>query len=102
MLTITLRDLQWRARRFALGVVATALVFTTTLLLVGVHASFTDETASTVAAIAIKPVFPIVVHLSVATCGLLVGLALLVGLLVSLVSIRQCASVDPAMAFGRH
>lgn len=58
--------------------------------------------AATVAAIAIKPVFPIVVHLSLATCSMLVGLALLVGLLVSLVSIRQCAHVDPAIAFGRH
>lgn len=48
MLTITLRDLQWRARRFSLGVVATGLVFATTLLLVGVHSSFQQESTRTV------------------------------------------------------
>jgi putative ABC transport system permease protein len=48
LLTITLRDLQWRARRFGLGVAATALVFATTLLLAGVYASFQDETSRTV------------------------------------------------------
>jgi putative ABC transport system permease protein len=48
MLTITLRDLQWRARRFSLGVAATGLVFATTLLLVGVHASFEQEATRTV------------------------------------------------------
>ena len=44
MLTITLRDLQWRARRFGLGVAAAGLVFATTLLLAGVRASFDYET----------------------------------------------------------
>lgn len=48
MLTITLRDLQWRARRFALGILATTLVFATTLLLVGIHRSFQEESTRTV------------------------------------------------------
>lgn len=49
MLTITLRDIQWRARRFALGALATALVFAATLLLAGLHAAFIDEATQTVA-----------------------------------------------------
>jgi putative ABC transport system permease protein len=49
LLTITLRDIQWRARRFALGALATALVFTATLLLAGLHAAFVDEATQTVA-----------------------------------------------------
>ena len=48
MLTITLRDLQWRARRFALGVVATSLVFSMTLLLAGLVAGFGREVERTV------------------------------------------------------
>jgi putative ABC transport system permease protein len=43
MLRITLRDLQYRARRFGLGIAATALVFATTLLLAGVYESFRTE-----------------------------------------------------------
>lgn len=50
VLTITLRDLQWRARRFALGALATSLVFAATLLLGGLHAAFIQETNQTVAA----------------------------------------------------
>jgi putative ABC transport system permease protein len=49
VLTITLRDIQWRARRFALGAIATALVFTATLLLAGLHAAFINEATDTVA-----------------------------------------------------
>lgn len=49
VLTITLRDIQWRARRFALGAIATALVFAATLLLAGLHAAFIDEATDTVA-----------------------------------------------------
>ena len=49
MLTITLRDIQWRARRFALGALATALVFAATLLLAGLHAAFVNEATQTVA-----------------------------------------------------
>jgi len=52
MVRIALRDLQWRARRFVLGVLATALVFATTLLLVGVHSSFLDESTRAVDAFA--------------------------------------------------
>jgi putative ABC transport system permease protein len=50
MLTITLRDLQWRARRFGLGVAAAGLVFSVTLLLAGVYSSFQSEATRTVAA----------------------------------------------------
>lgn len=49
MLTITLRDIQWRARRFALGAIATALVFAATLLLAGLHSAFINEATDTVA-----------------------------------------------------
>src|SRR6476659_6815687 len=40
---ISLRDLQWRRRRFAIGVVATSLVFALGLVLSGVKASFDNE-----------------------------------------------------------
>lgn len=39
----------WRARRFALGALATALVFAATLLLAGLHAAFVNEATQTVA-----------------------------------------------------
>ena len=45
---ISLRDLQWRRRRFAIGVVATGLVFAVGLLLSGVRASFDNEIHRTV------------------------------------------------------
>jgi putative ABC transport system permease protein len=45
---ISLRDLQWRRRRFAIGVVATALVFALGLVLSGVRASFDNEIDRTV------------------------------------------------------
>jgi putative ABC transport system permease protein len=45
---ISLRDLQWRRRRFAIGVVATALVFALGLVLSGVRASFDNEIRRTV------------------------------------------------------
>ena len=48
MLTITLRDLQWRARRFALGVAATSLVFAMTLVLAGLVAGFKNEVVRTI------------------------------------------------------
>jgi putative ABC transport system permease protein len=46
---ISVRDLQWRRRRFAIGVVATALVFALGLVLSGVRASFDNEINRTVA-----------------------------------------------------
>ena len=49
MLTVTLRDLQWRARRVVVGVCAAMLVFAVTLLLQSVHDSFLDETDRTIA-----------------------------------------------------
>jgi putative ABC transport system permease protein len=45
---IGLRDLQWGRRRFAIGVVATALVFALGLLMSGVSASFDNEIRRTV------------------------------------------------------
>jgi putative ABC transport system permease protein len=45
---ISLRDLQWRRRRFAIAVVATALVFALGLILSGVSASFDNEIDRTV------------------------------------------------------
>ena len=48
MWLITLRDLQWRRRRFAIAVVATAVVFALALLLSGVSTSFDNEINRTV------------------------------------------------------
>jgi len=48
---ITLRDLQWRKRRFAIAVVGAGLVFALTLVIAGMSASFRDEAARTVAAV---------------------------------------------------
>ena len=45
---IGLRDLQWGRRRFAIGVVATAVVFALGLLMSGVSASFDNEIRRTV------------------------------------------------------
>jgi putative ABC transport system permease protein len=47
----TLRDLQWRRRRFMIAITGTALVFAMTLLLSGLSASFTLETDRTLKAI---------------------------------------------------
>jgi putative ABC transport system permease protein len=44
MWRLSLRDLQWRRRRFTIAVAATALVFAMTLLFAGVNASFHNET----------------------------------------------------------
>ena len=48
MLFVSLRDLQWRRRRFLIGVLAAGLVFALTLLISGVSASFGDEIKHTV------------------------------------------------------
>jgi len=50
LLFVSLRDLQWRRRRFLIGVLAAGLVFALTLLMSGVSASFDNEIKHTVAA----------------------------------------------------
>jgi putative ABC transport system permease protein len=50
VLFVSLRDLQWRRRRFLIGVLAAGLVFALTLLMSGVSASFGTEIKHTVAA----------------------------------------------------
>lgn len=50
MWLISLRDLEWRRRRFAIAVVATGLVFGITLLLAGINAGFGNEVDRTVEA----------------------------------------------------
>ena len=50
MLFVSLRDLQWRRRRFLIGVLAAGLVFALTLLISGVSASFGAEIRHSVAA----------------------------------------------------
>ncbi len=52
MLTITLRDLQYRMRQFAIAIIGAGLVFALALLLTGVRAGFDTETEETVGAIA--------------------------------------------------
>ncbi|HVE62873.1 MAG TPA: ABC transporter permease [Mycobacteriales bacterium] len=44
----TLRDLQWRIRRFVIAIIGTALVFAMTLILAGLSDSFRAEAARTV------------------------------------------------------
>ena len=44
MWLVSLRDLQWRRRRFLIAVVATALVFAMSLLMAGADAGLTSET----------------------------------------------------------
>ena len=48
MWLISLRDLQWRRRRFIIAVLATGLVFGVTLLLSGMSSGFTNEVNRTV------------------------------------------------------
>jgi putative ABC transport system permease protein len=48
VLFVSLRDLQWRRRRFLIGVLAAGLVFALTLLMSGVSASFSTEIKHTV------------------------------------------------------
>jgi putative ABC transport system permease protein len=48
VLLIALRDLQWRRRRFLIGIVATGLVFALALLITGMGASFRNEVHRTV------------------------------------------------------
>jgi putative ABC transport system permease protein len=48
MWLVSLRDLQWRRRRFAIAVLATAMVFGLALLLAGVNSSFHNEVIRTV------------------------------------------------------
>jgi putative ABC transport system permease protein len=43
MITATLRDLQWRARRFVVAGLGASVVFAITLVLSGLYASFTSE-----------------------------------------------------------
>ena len=50
MLFVSLRDLQWRRRRFLIGVLAAGLVFALTLLMSGVSASFGTEIKHSIAA----------------------------------------------------
>ncbi len=49
MLTIALRDLQWRSRRIAITVVGAALVLALALVMSGLSAGFDNESARTVA-----------------------------------------------------
>lgn len=51
MWTITLRDLQFRRRRFAIAILGTALVFAMTLIMSGMAAGFRAEVSNTVRAI---------------------------------------------------
>src|SRR6476469_276766 len=48
MLRVTLRDLQWRRKRFVIAVVGTSLVFAMTLVLTGLSNGFRVEANSTV------------------------------------------------------
>ena len=51
MLTITLRDLQYRSRQFLIAVIGAGLVFALALLLTGVRAGFDTEAEETVDAV---------------------------------------------------
>ncbi len=51
VLFVSLRDLQWRLRRFVIGVLATGLVFALALLISGVSGSFHNEVTRSVDAL---------------------------------------------------
>lgn len=51
MITVTLRDLQWRARRFVIAGAGAAMVFALTLVLAGLTASFSTESRKVVDAV---------------------------------------------------
>ena len=51
MVTVTLRDLQWRARRFVVAGLGAAMVFALTLVLAGLEASFSTESGRVVDAV---------------------------------------------------
>ena len=51
MWRVTLRDLQWRRRRFGIAIIGTALVFALTLVLAGFSASFRTEVDNTIGAL---------------------------------------------------
>src|SRR5260370_39283117 len=51
MWRITLRDMQWRRRRFAIAIIGTALVFAMTLVLSGMSTGFDDEIDRTLGSI---------------------------------------------------
>jgi putative ABC transport system permease protein len=51
VLRTALRDLQWRRRRFAIGVIGAALVFGMTLVITGMSHGFDVEAAATVASL---------------------------------------------------
>ncbi len=53
MLFVSLRDLQWRRRRFIIGVLATGLVFGLALLISGISGSFHNEIGRAVRALAV-------------------------------------------------
>ncbi len=53
MLFVSLRDLQWRRRRFIIGVLATGLVFALALVLTGVSGSFHNEVGRAVDAVGV-------------------------------------------------
>ncbi|HTL24185.1 MAG TPA: glutamine ABC transporter permease, partial [Mycobacteriales bacterium] len=51
MITVTLRDLQWRARRFVVAGLGAAMVFALTLVLAGLESSFSSESGRVVDAV---------------------------------------------------
>lgn len=51
MLRITLRDLQWRRRRFVIAIIGTSLVFAMTLVLTGLSNGFRAEAVNTADAV---------------------------------------------------
>jgi putative ABC transport system permease protein len=53
MLRVTLRDLQWRRRRFVIAILGTSLVFAMTLVLTGLSNGFRVEANSTVDALGV-------------------------------------------------
>ncbi|MGH3674309.1 MAG: ABC transporter permease [Mycobacterium sp.] len=53
MLRVTLRDLQWRRRRFVIAIIGTSLVFAMTLVLTGLSNGFRVEANNTVDALGV-------------------------------------------------
>ncbi len=112
MLRVTLRDLQWRRRRFVIAVVGTSLVFAMTLVLTGLSNGFRVEANDTVDSLGFdsylaksgpagpfvgSPPFP---QSDVLNSGRLPGVAVAVPLVYTTTTVPDGASTRNVNVFG--
>lgn len=82
----------------ALGVPTSRLV--ASVLLEGLLVSAAAGALAVSAAVVLVPAFPLPVSVSVATCLLVLGVSVLIGLIAGAASLRQVVAVDPALALA--